>query len=914
MKREADKSSDDSTSYEVFMATLEDKLSSTSSYEQLVQREQLLLTLRERFVETREAKKSYENELEKIFKSRFFKLFKFFKKILNKTQTDSILSRVKYSQEQSAEQQGFGEAFYELLEEARSSMREYKDQIDTINKLRGAFWSLGFREKAYEDLRSLITEGNLIQAKLAAWELALWHSSQQTTKDAEEALSFLHIASFAEKEAESTRKIAILKSESYSLLGNKKAAKDILETELDKESHQDLYLALANLENQSKDKLVLINKALNLNNIAPIHLKSGKKPVYDRLDCKKVEASILTSKQPLVSIIVPAYNAESTISTTLTSLQKQTWTNLEILVVDDCSSDTTTQVVESHIKKDDRVKLFHSPTNSGPYVARNIALQQAVGEFVTVNDADDWSHPQKIEIQVKHLLNNSEIIANMSEQARATDKLSIHRRESGAELVFANFSSLLFRRQEILDSIGFWDSVRFAGDSEFVRRIKKIFGEQSIENLATGPLSFPRQTSTSLTASSAFGYTGYQMGARREYREGLKHYHETSEDLYFEFPLRSRPFPVPDPMHVHPKAQGDEYRHFDIVIMSDFCLPGGTTASNLEEIKAQSRAGISTALVNIPIYGINSNREINPKIRNALKKDSVELIVPGEHIKCSLLIIRQPRILQEYTRFYPKIKAKNTAVIVNQLPKLDYSENGRVVYEIPQCIENLKRYLGDSTATWRPIGPLVRQTLHTEHSKDLKLINLSDKDWVNIINVDEWSRDSRPKNSRPVIGRMSGDGHVKWPEDKETLLNVYPGSDKYEIRILGGANTPRETLGYLPKNWNVYDFGSMHPAEFLKDIDVFVYYTHSELVEAFGRVIFEAMAASVPVILPYSFEPVFGEAAIYAEPEGVQHEVDKLMQSKKYYSQQVDIAQKFIENHYGYSKHLKRLKVIGVLK
>ncbi|WP_237718731.1 glycosyltransferase [Alkalibacillus haloalkaliphilus] len=100
----------------------------------------------------------------------------------------------------------------------------------------------------------------------------------------------------------------------------------------------------------------------------------------------------------------------------------------------------------------------------------------------------------------------------------------------------------------------------------------------------------------------------------------------------------------------------------------------------------------------------------------------------------------------------------------------------------------------------------------------------------------------------------------------------------------------------------------MHPKEFLKEIDVFAYYTHPELKEAFGRVIFEAMAVGVPVILPPVFEPVFKEAAIYAETDEVLSIVDQLMADDEMYENQVNIALEYVEKHFGYQKHADRLK------
>ncbi|MDP0941280.1 hypothetical protein, partial [Klebsiella quasipneumoniae] len=66
----------------------------------------------------------------------------------------------------------------------------------------------------------------------------------------------------------------------------------------------------------------------------------------------------------------------------------------------------------------------------------------------------------------------------------------------------------------------------------------------------------------------------------------------------------------------------------------------------------------------------------------------------------------------------------------------------------------------------------------------------------------------------------------------------------------------------------VLDFGSVEPKDFLAGIDIFVYYTHPDWVEAFGRVIFEPMCVGVPCILPPEFEKLFGPAALYAAHPG----------------------------------------------
>uniref|UniRef100_B8HRB2 Glycosyl transferase family 2 n=1 Tax=Cyanothece sp. (strain PCC 7425 / ATCC 29141) TaxID=395961 RepID=B8HRB2_CYAP4 len=109
------------------------------------------------------------------------------------------------------------------------------------------------------------------------------------------------------------------------------------------------------------------------------------------------------SNLPLVSVIIPAYNAEAFIQKTLKSVLTQTYTNIEVLVVDDGSQDRTAEIVQAIAKDDPRVDLLQQ-SNAGVAAARNKAIQATRGEFVAPIDADDIWYPQNLEKQVQCLL------------------------------------------------------------------------------------------------------------------------------------------------------------------------------------------------------------------------------------------------------------------------------------------------------------------------------------------------------------------------------------------------------------------------------------------------------------------------------------------------------------------------------
>ena len=107
----------------------------------------------------------------------------------------------------------------------------------------------------------------------------------------------------------------------------------------------------------------------------------------------------------LVSIIMPSWNTEKYIAETIQSVIDQTYTNWELLIVDDCSSDNTDEIVTSF--KDDRIKYYHNKKNLGAALTRNKALREAQGEWIAFLDSDDLWMPEKLEHQIGFMKKNN---------------------------------------------------------------------------------------------------------------------------------------------------------------------------------------------------------------------------------------------------------------------------------------------------------------------------------------------------------------------------------------------------------------------------------------------------------------------------------------------------------------------------
>ena len=250
---------------------------------------------------------------------------------------------------------------------------------------------------------------------------------------------------------------------------------------------------------------------------------------------------------PLVSVIMTAYNVEHLIKTSVMSILSQNYRNLELIVVDDCSTDGTLETLRLMESDHERMRVITKEKNDGTYVSKNVGMLRAHGEFVAFQDSDDWSHPDRLGKSIAVLQSEPKIVALTTNWIRMTAEgtpvLQVHNRYS-----FKACISLVFRRDEVLQRSGFFDSVRAEGDEEFERRISILFGEHRIANYPW-PLAFGRVRSGSITADAEFGLLrGRGRPAREQYRKAYRKWHEKIGNRhagYMPFPLRERPFDAP---------------------------------------------------------------------------------------------------------------------------------------------------------------------------------------------------------------------------------------------------------------------------------------------------------------------------------------------------------------------------------
>ena len=109
----------------------------------------------------------------------------------------------------------------------------------------------------------------------------------------------------------------------------------------------------------------------------------------------------------LVSIITPAYNAEKYIKDTIASVIAQTYTNWEMIIVDDSSNDNTNEIIKEYQQKEKKIRLITLLKNQGVANARNIAIQNARGRYIAFLDSDDIWEKEKLEKQINFMRKNN---------------------------------------------------------------------------------------------------------------------------------------------------------------------------------------------------------------------------------------------------------------------------------------------------------------------------------------------------------------------------------------------------------------------------------------------------------------------------------------------------------------------------
>lgn len=205
----------------------------------------------------------------------------------------------------------------------------------------------------------------------------------------------------------------------------------------------------------------------------------------------------------LVSVIMPTYNRAAIIARAIKSVLDQTYSNLELIVVDDASTDNTAQVVSSIA--DPRVKYLRLPENSGVSAARNAGIKKARGAFIAFLDSDDEYLPERLEENLKVMEKKGEALGLVCSDFRNIEEgkvLGLGHKGRVDILWHVPSPSTWFLRKEVFDRIGLFEKVlRVGEDREFLFRFH-VDGSYAIDFIKD-PLVTRHKRHSSLAAQGA---------------------------------------------------------------------------------------------------------------------------------------------------------------------------------------------------------------------------------------------------------------------------------------------------------------------------------------------------------------------------------------------------------------------------
>ena len=236
---------------------------------------------------------------------------------------------------------------------------------------------------------------------------------------------------------------------------------------------------------------------------------------------------------PLVSVIMPSYNHERYISEAIESVLNQTFTDFELIIIDDASKDESKQIIESYRKKDDRIKAIFHDRNMGVERTANDGIELANGKFIALFASDDVWLPEKLEEQLKVFQRDPQVglvysdayIINErknNEVTKFSDTSTFYRGDIYKKLLCADSKFIpgltIMVKKECFDRVGLQDpETHGIGDYDMLLRITKEYNVDFVDK----PLAKYRQHSSNISLDTINTVKGVKIAIDKAFKEDV---------------------------------------------------------------------------------------------------------------------------------------------------------------------------------------------------------------------------------------------------------------------------------------------------------------------------------------------------------------------------------------------------------
>lgn len=581
---------------------------------------------------------------------------------------------------------------------------------------------------------------------------------------------------------------------------------------------------------------------------------------------------------PLVSVVMTTYRPGPSLLTAVRSIARQTWRDLEILIIDDGSGPDATEMLKQACALDPRARLIRLPENRGTYAARNAGIGAARGTFITGHDDDDWAHPSRIERQVQPLLDVNGPVATLSQAVWASDDLEVS--PLGWPAV-GRYAPSYMTRLETVRAAGGYIEARKAADTELIRRIEAISGQPTYQ--IDEALSLYRTRRGSLS--------------RDDFRPAWDHparvaFWQLSKDVHdrirvSEFTARDATERIAVPARFADQAR----RRFDVVVAADWrSRVAGAVSPLLHEVRALAESGLRVGVLQMEdgTRAAEGAPPLDPALIRAVNERLIDLVFLDDEADVDTVLIRHAGCLAFPPQDASRLVVGRTTLVVEGRYKDASSQDA--LSALGYYVRAAERVFG-VLPTVVPDDDVTRQALRIEDSSGAS-VRLDGRVYLGVVDDDLLTR-PRPGAlvGTPVVGAV-GWHRGDWP-DGRTAKRVF-GTSELDVRLLGGALPPAVVQGLGQRSYLHLDAMIVTAAEFLAQVDFFCHFPDRR--NMFGWINL-ALAAGCVVIAAPEHRTRYQDAVVYSTPGHVRDVYAAFVRDPVAYREQVRRGRRYAITH-----------------
>lgn len=317
-----------------------------------------------------------------------------------------------------------------------------------------------------------------------------------------------------------------------------------------------------------------------------------------------------------------------------------------------------------------------------------------------------------------------------------------------------------------------------------------------------------------------------------------------------------------------------------VALAADPRFPGGTSGAVAAEIAALAGA-VDLVFCALGTAMFRGDR-VHPAIAEAIAAHGVPLLRDPAVLRAETIVLHNPSCLRFDRSLATRLSAARLIVVTHEN---FLRPNGSEGFDVAGCLDRIEAAAICGRFVLAPVSPHNRKTVRDWCSGQDRGWEVADADWSNIFDLELMPPTARPRDRR---GRHSRPGFEKFPARSVMEAHFPPEAER--CLILGADSLMADPEG-VPEHWDLRRFGAMPVAEFLAEIDFFVYFTNPLWRESFGRVIAEAIAAGKLVITDPGTAALFGDGVIASTGDDVQSIVEHFVAAPEAYGAMVRKAQ-----------------------